>query len=85
MLRALHLMAFATAPLLVAAGENERIFTERIAPVLARNCASCHGGGQPAGDLAVDSLENLLRGGKHGPAIQSGAASESLLVAHLTG
>ena len=85
MLRTLYMMALATAPLLAAAGENGRIFTERIAPVLARNCASCHGGSQPAGDLAVDSLENLLRGGKHGPAIQPGAASDSLLVAHLTG
>ena len=82
---ALQLLALTLVPVVAAGAGNERIFSERIAPVLAKNCAACHGGDDPAGDLSVDGLASLLRGGKHGPAIRPGVASESLLIAYLSG
>ena len=78
-------LAFATLTAALAATGNEAIFEERLRPVLARNCSSCHGGSEPSGDMAVDRLADLLAGGKHGPAIDPGSASTSLLVQYVRG
>lgn len=52
----------------------------RVRPVLARNCFACHTN-SALGGLRLDSREGLLKGGKSGPAIVPGKASESLLIA----
>jgi MYXO-CTERM domain-containing protein len=48
--------------------------------VLAEKCAECHSAKKQKGKLRVDSLESLLTGGKHGPALVPGRPAESLLV-----
>ena len=79
------LLVVALIPLLAADSGNQRIYDERIAPILERNCVACHAGDEPAGRLSVDGLDGLLRGGKHGPAIRPGTAAGSLLVHFLLG
>ncbi|MBK7927897.1 MAG: hypothetical protein IPJ98_10520 [Bryobacterales bacterium] len=54
-------------------------FELKIRPLLAKNCFSCHTQSKMGG-LALNSREALLTGGKSGPAIKSGAPTESLLI-----
>ena len=81
----LNRLALILVPFIVAGAGNEDIFSDRIAPVLARHCTACHAGDAPQGDLTVEDLDGLLRGGKHGPAIRPGASSQSLLIQYLRG
>ena len=69
----------------LAASTNPEVFEKRIQPVLTKNCASCHSGGAPAGGLAVASLDSLLAGGKHGPAITPGDPAKSLMLQYIRG
>ncbi|HEX2522775.1 MAG TPA: c-type cytochrome domain-containing protein, partial [Terriglobia bacterium] len=68
-----------------AAEENPAIFQKRVYPLLHTHCASCHGTGSPQSNLSVLSLEGLLRGGKHGPALTPGSSQKSLLMAYVRG
>jgi hypothetical protein len=54
-------------------------FENKIRPLLASHCFSCHAEKALAG-LRVDSREALLRGGETGPAIVPGKPEESALV-----
>ncbi len=56
-----------------------------VAPILRRHCTSCHTKNDAQGDLSMDSVKLLARGGKNGPAIVPGKADESPLVQVLTG
>jgi hypothetical protein len=67
------------------AATNEEIYKAKIAPVLAEKCASCHSGTTPAGNLVVAGFSLLLAGGKRGPALIPGAASNSLMIQYLRG
>ncbi len=58
---------------------------DRLLSLLKQECASCHSGAKAQGGLSVISMDDLKRGGKHGPAIEPGAAVRSLLVQHVTG
>ncbi|NLT69181.1 MAG: DUF1549 domain-containing protein, partial [Verrucomicrobiaceae bacterium] len=57
-------------------------FEEKIRPVLAEKCYSCHSAGAEKikGSLKVDHLEELLAGGDTGPSLVLGKPEESLLV-----
>lgn len=56
-------------------------FETRIRPVLVARCHECHGPDSDGeGNLRVDSLEALLKGGDLGPAVKPGDAAGSLLV-----
>ncbi|MDZ4696996.1 MAG: DUF1549 domain-containing protein [Deltaproteobacteria bacterium] len=59
---------------------EEAFFHNRVFPVLARSCLSCHSADEPENDLRVDSREALLRGGKTGPSIVPGKPDASLLI-----
>jgi hypothetical protein len=57
---------------------------EKIRKLFDENCLSCHGSARMSG-LSLSSRESMLAGGKRGPAVLPGKASESLLykaVAH---
>ena len=62
-----------------AQDEATQFFEMRIRPVLAKNCFSCHTNSQ-LGDLRLDSREDMLRGGKSGPALVPGDPDKSLLI-----
>ena len=63
-------------------GSGEKSFRQDILPIFTGNgCAGCHGGN---GGLTVTSVNSLLAGGDHGPAIVAGNADLSILVNKLS-
>ena len=60
--------------------EKREFFEKHVRPVLAQNCFACHTNSKMAG-LRLDSREDILKGGKSGPAIVPGDPDKSLLVA----
>jgi mono/diheme cytochrome c family protein len=55
-------------------------FENKIRPVFAQNCASCHGKDSQNAGLRLDSLAAIKKGGNSGPAIISGDPDHSLLI-----
>ena len=53
--------------------------------VLRQHCAGCHSGPSPQAGLSVENIEALRKGGKRGPALLPGHASQSSLVDYLKG
>src|SRR6476661_1079321 len=82
-LRLLGSIAFSvvaqTSPAPPAKSANADSFEMQVRPILARNCFACHTS-SALGGLRLDSREGLLKGGKSGPAIVPGKASDSLLI-----
>jgi len=79
------LILLALPPLSFGQGKNTdnaglRFFETNVRPVLANRCFSCHGPKEQKGKLRVDSLADLLKGGRSGPALKAGFPAESLLV-----
>lgn len=60
-------------------------FAQDIRPILQERCAVCHGDGARKGNLQIDTREQLLRGGKSGPAVVVGRGDESLLIQLVSG
>src|SRR5436309_2376105 len=60
-------------------------FSQDVAPILARNCAQCHGMSAAMANLDLRSRDAALKGGQHGPAIVPGNAAGSRLYRHITG
>ena len=62
--------------------EGLAFFENKVRPILAEHCYRCHGpdSGAGKGELRVDSLEALLKGGVSGPAIVRGEPGRSLLI-----
>src|SRR5215471_6117249 len=58
---------------------KDDFFENKVRPILAKECFSCHTDSQ-LGGLRLDSREAMLRGGKSGPAIVPGDPEKSLLV-----
>ncbi len=55
-------------------------FEATIAPLLRAKCASCHSAKTRSGGLSVESRDDILRGGKSGPAIVPGRPVDSLVL-----
>jgi cytochrome c553 len=83
-IRALALFTGSLATLL---GEpaNESIFQLKLQPVLQKHCASCHSPETRQGGFSVDSLQEIVAGGKHGAAIVPGNSQGSLLMQYVLG
>jgi len=62
--------------------EGLRFFEEKIRPVLAEKCYSCHSSEAEKlkGALQVDHLQHLLSGGETGPSLVAGKPDDSLLL-----
>ena len=60
--------------------KGERLFSEKVRPILSRKCTKCHGEDDARSGLRVDSREALLCGGHRGPAITLGEPDRSLLI-----
>ena len=60
--------------------EGEKLFSEKVKPILNRKCGKCHGEDDARSGLRVDSREGLLCGGHRGPAIKLGDPDNSLLI-----
>ncbi len=59
--------------------EDALLFEQVVQPMLAKRCAQCHREGKLKGKLSVQSLPDLLKGGKSGPAVVGGKLDESEL------
>jgi hypothetical protein len=68
------------AGLAAGSGDDAELFERRVRPVLVETCFKCHGGTKTSGELRVDSLEALVKGGKSGPAIVPGKPEASPLL-----
>ncbi len=68
---------------LPAAETPAEFFETKVRPVLAKNCFSCHTQTK-LGGLAMFSREDLLKGGKSGPALVPSDPGKSLLVQAIT-
>lgn len=69
-----------------ATGRESIKFSRDIAPVIASQCLDCHAGGQPSGQLGLDTFQRMLAGNQNsGPIITPGKGADSLLVKKLKG
>ncbi|MFT5526264.1 MAG: WD40 repeat protein, partial [Pirellulaceae bacterium] len=55
-------------------------FDNEILPLLRKNCLACHSASEANGDLVLESVSGMLKGGDTGPAIVPGKGVESLLL-----
>ena len=55
-------------------------YTERVVPILSKNCYSCHGGMNHRGGFNMATRAGMLKGGKDGVAVVPGDPAKSLLV-----
>ncbi len=62
------------------AAERLKHFESHVRPILHARCVKCHGENNQEGDLRLDSIEGLLKGGESGPAAVPGKTTESLLL-----
>ncbi|MDG2126624.1 MAG: PSD1 and planctomycete cytochrome C domain-containing protein [Fuerstiella sp.] len=76
----LQLTVLAVTTLSCRADEQNDLFERTIRPILVEQCSACHGDKKQSGELRVDSLKALLRGGDSGPAIVPGQSHQSLLM-----
>lgn len=63
--------------------EGLEFFEKKVRPVLAENCYGCHSdrGKKPQGELRLDMMDWMLRGGASGkPAVMPGDPEKSLLI-----
>ena len=79
---AVLLLALAASPSLAAPPDAAAVkfFEDKVRPVLATRCYSCHGPAKQKGNLRLDSRAAVLHGGDSGPSLQSGKPDESLLL-----
>jgi cytochrome c553 len=81
---ALVLMVIALiVPSVFAADKNnvgEKFFEEKVRPVLAEHCFSCHGPDKQKGGLKLDSKAAMIKGGDIGTSIIPGDPAASLMI-----
>lgn len=56
------------------------VFEDIVQPILKAKCESCHNDQKSKGALKMNSIANLMKGGKHGPIWKAGDALNSHLV-----
>lgn len=67
------------------AAPADPMFTRDILPIFQASCVGCHSGENPKGDLSVETVAALLKGGQSGePAIVPGKAEASPLIRYVT-
>jgi mono/diheme cytochrome c family protein len=68
-----------------AAAPGERLFPEKIAPLLQKHCVGCHNADKARGGLDLTGREALLEGGDKGQVIVAGDAKKSRLYEMIAG
>jgi WD40 repeat protein len=63
----------------VHSGDDAPEFTRDILPLLKTHCLACHTHGQVKGELRLDTVELILKGGESGAGLVKGDAQKSLL------
>ncbi len=70
----------ATAAAPIANLDSALVFEQVVLPVLKSKCSNCHNPAKRKGGLVVLTKEDLLKGGKNGPAILPGKPDSSLML-----
>jgi len=65
-------------------GGQGTFYGDRIQPLFASHCTSCHGRSKHKGKLRLDSFDALLRGGKHGAEVKGSDTKGSELFRRIT-
>jgi Planctomycete cytochrome C/Chitobiase/beta-hexosaminidase C-terminal domain len=60
--------------------EEAEVFRHVIQPILESKCVSCHKEGKVKGELRLDLVEGILKGGKSGPFFLAGNPEQSLFI-----
>ena len=73
------------APVATVRARGDAFFIEKVAPILAQRCLSCHHGDKAKGGLDLSTRKGLRAGGDKGPVIVAGKAVESRLLKMVSG
>jgi len=60
--------------------EDAEVFQHMVKPIFEAKCIACHKEGKVKGELRLDDLVGLQKGGKNGPFVVPGDPKESLLI-----
>ncbi|MCL4535595.1 MAG: c-type cytochrome [Bacteroidetes bacterium] len=60
-------------------------YVRDIQPILDQYCVQCHGPGNPANGLRLDTYEGVMKGTQFGPVVIPGSPGSSTLVAVIKG
>ena len=71
---------FSTICSAFAAADNQSFFENEVRPLLLRACINCHGPKKQEGNLRLDHIDGILKGGDSGSAIVPREPDQSLLV-----
>jgi hypothetical protein len=63
-----------------ASDQKDVTFDKDVLPLFKASCVRCHGHEKPRGGLELDTLDNVLKGGKEGKMVVPGDSKSSLLV-----
>jgi mono/diheme cytochrome c family protein len=66
-------------PSAICFAESTPSYAKDIQPILVDRCVSCHGPEKQKGDLRLDSIEAIRKGGKSGPVFVAGNPAKSTL------
>jgi uncharacterized membrane protein/mono/diheme cytochrome c family protein len=64
----------------IANVDQALVYNDIVQPILQARCAQCHNASKQKGDLRVDQLTLLLKGGEGGPALIPGKGAESDMI-----
>ena len=59
---------------------NAMVFQEVVNPILKARCVQCHNANKSKGDLRMDDIELLKKGGENGPVFVAGKGEESEMI-----
>jgi uncharacterized membrane protein/mono/diheme cytochrome c family protein len=60
--------------------EQAVVYKDIVQPILEMRCVQCHNASKQKGDLRLDQLTQMLKGGKGGPAFVAGKGAESDMI-----
>jgi uncharacterized membrane protein len=63
---------------------DAQLYGDVIQPILESRCYDCHSSSKQKGELRLDKVELIAKGGKHGPVISAGPADSSAIFRRLT-
>jgi uncharacterized membrane protein len=67
-------------PQKVVAIDKAEVFADLVQPILEEKCVSCHNDKKTKGELKLNTIENIKKGGKTGPLYEGKDAEKSLLI-----
>ncbi len=59
---------------------QDRLFEQKVRPILTQRCLTCHGAKKAKSGLRLDTRQGLLRGGEQGAAAVPGSPEKSLFI-----